>query len=345
MRATARARSSQSVLRPPRLPRRSPGRWSGTSPRSTSCSSKGFTRRARRSAAQAGGRAVSPRAARDARSSSARCPRATSSSSSRPPETACDVAFVDPDAGETDAARRPVGRQHRVARRRSARVGRPSWRRWRRSGSGLLPLVESWVAAGRPTRSTTTREPGFWERGDRAETLAFVEYVDRLEAAWRTGERLAERLGRGNGRPTADGVRLLAQRLYLLERALAGLEQRRAADAFVRVAPGRPNARRRRRERVRGRDRARCTRRWAAARGMRLRACRRCRRKPHGSRRRAGCASPSSPARRGCHVLRDARAGTVPSGRASVTGHGRSRGRSATRLRDDLTRRRRARAR
>jgi ATP-dependent Clp protease ATP-binding subunit ClpC len=51
-----------------------------------------------------------------------------------------------------------------------------------------------------------------------------------------TGERLQARLDGASGRPAPDAVRLLAQRVYLLERALDGLDAGRAADAFVQVA-------------------------------------------------------------------------------------------------------------
>jgi ATP-dependent Clp protease ATP-binding subunit ClpC len=177
------------------------------------------------------------------------------------------VSFLDPDAGETapsaGASVASIASLVVDPRGGDAELAALTAERER-----LLPQVESWVAR-KADALDATREPGFWERGDRAETLAFVEYVDRLEAAWRTGERLAERLGRGHGRPTLDGVRLLAQRLYLIERALAGMEQRRAADAFLRVAPA---------GRTRDVDAASAFaveiglmyERWASARGMRF---------------------------------------------------------------------------
>jgi ATP-dependent Clp protease ATP-binding subunit ClpC len=99
----------------------------------------------------------------------------------------------------------------------------------------LRERVEVWherKAAG----LAAMREPGFWEQDDRGAVLALIEYVERLEADWRTGERLQGRLDRGNGRPAAEGVRILAQRVYLLGRALNGLDAGQAADAFLRVS-------------------------------------------------------------------------------------------------------------
>ena len=178
------------------------------------------------------------------------------------------VEFVDPDADEPSAPP-PVESPPRIA----TLVGEP------RGGDAelgvlaqelerLRPLVEAW-GARKADALEGTREPGFWERDDRAETFAFVEYVDRLQAAWRTGERVAERLARGKGRPTADAVRLLAQRLYLIERALAGLEERRAADAFLRVAPV-AGSRDSDAARAFAAELAAMYERWAASRGMRF---------------------------------------------------------------------------
>ena len=88
--------------------------------------------------------------------------------------------------------------------------------------------------------------PGFWERQERFATLAKAEYLDRLEAALRTAERLGERLDRSaarNGDGMSDLVGLLANRLYVLDSALAGLRNNAPDQVFLRV---RPAARRRR---------------------------------------------------------------------------------------------------
>jgi ATP-dependent Clp protease ATP-binding subunit ClpC len=147
------------------------------------------------------------------------------------------VTFVDPDAdefptgpppGETELAlERLVGEPQGTP----AEVGFLTGERDR-----LGPLVESWSDRKSDALSTMA-DPEFWQRPDRAKVLGFVEYVDRLEAAYRTAERLTARLQRGNGnRPARTAVGIVAQRLYLIDRALGGLQRGQGADAFVRVA-------------------------------------------------------------------------------------------------------------
>ena len=83
-------------------------------------------------------------------------------------------------------------------------------------------------------------EPGFWEREDRFELLAEAEYLDRLQAACRTADRLGTRLRRSvrtNGRANAELVGLLAGRLYVLERALAGIVNGAPTEVFVFLRP------------------------------------------------------------------------------------------------------------
>src|SRR5207248_3279489 len=73
---------------------------------------------------------------------------------------------------------------------------------------------------------------------ERFGVLARIEYVDRVQAAFRTAEKLAARLSRlqRNGHGSArEVVALLAERLYLLDRACAGGDASRPADAFVRI--------------------------------------------------------------------------------------------------------------
>ncbi len=82
--------------------------------------------------------------------------------------------------------------------------------------------------------------PDFWERDDRFETLARAEYLDRLEAALKTAERLGERLARTggrNGEGTTDLVRLLANRLHVLDSAVAGLHADAPEQVFLRIRP------------------------------------------------------------------------------------------------------------
>jgi ATP-dependent Clp protease ATP-binding subunit ClpC len=82
--------------------------------------------------------------------------------------------------------------------------------------------------------------PGFWDDASRFVAFAEAEYLDRLDAALRTAEKLAERLRRSASRAGAASselVELLAIRLHVLDRALAGLASGAPTDVFVRVRP------------------------------------------------------------------------------------------------------------
>jgi ATP-dependent Clp protease ATP-binding subunit ClpC len=86
------------------------------------------------------------------------------------------------------------------------------------------------------------RDPSFWDSPDRHVALGRIEYLDRLEAATATAERLFSRLARrekGTGAAAADLVSMLAQRLHVLNRALEGLETGDPSDAVlaIRVPP------------------------------------------------------------------------------------------------------------
>ncbi len=87
-------------------------------------------------------------------------------------------------------------------------------------------------------------EPGFWERVDRFALLGEAEYLDRLQAATRTAERLAVRLRRSvrdDGRANPKLVGLLAGRLYVLDRALAGIAASAPTDVFVHLRASGPH--------------------------------------------------------------------------------------------------------
>ena len=82
------------------------------------------------------------------------------------------------------------------------------------------------------------RNDGFWDSPERLEVLARIEYVDRVQAAFRTAENLLRRVPRestnGKGR-ARDVVKLLAERLYLLDRACVGIDAGDPLDAFVEI--------------------------------------------------------------------------------------------------------------
>jgi ATP-dependent Clp protease ATP-binding subunit ClpC len=92
--------------------------------------------------------------------------------------------------------------------------------------------VEGRKRAGLETMS----RPDFWDDDSRFGTLAEIEYLDRLETALETAKRLCDRLGR----PARDdrGAQLhkvVARRLYVLDRALLGLAEGAPADVFLRA--------------------------------------------------------------------------------------------------------------
>ena len=82
------------------------------------------------------------------------------------------------------------------------------------------------------TMVVARRSPTFWETAGRFAVLAKAEYLDRLEAATRTAERLAARLERSadsDGRAGGELVELLSTRLYVLdESSLASTAQTHA---------------------------------------------------------------------------------------------------------------------
>jgi ATP-dependent Clp protease ATP-binding subunit ClpC len=82
--------------------------------------------------------------------------------------------------------------------------------------------------------------PGFWDDDARFEVLADVEYLDRLEAAHGTAERLGARLraqADRRGQVSAELVGLLARRLYVLDAALAGLADGAPRELYLRLRP------------------------------------------------------------------------------------------------------------
>jgi ATP-dependent Clp protease ATP-binding subunit ClpC len=92
-------------------------------------------------------------------------------------------------------------------------------------------------AARKDAALEATLEDGFWDSPARFAVLAEAEQRDRIQAALATARSLLTRLVRaraGRGRP-GRLARLLAQRLYLLDVAIAALEAGEPADAFLLV--------------------------------------------------------------------------------------------------------------
>jgi ATP-dependent Clp protease ATP-binding subunit ClpC len=154
-----------------------------------------------------------------------------------------DVAFVDPDAEpeEPDVeepADGPAIDVRDLARARSADDASVRFllAELRRVSSAVDELQ------GRKGHALSVMsEPGFWERDDRVGILAEIEYLDRLGTAARTADRLGARLERSlrpGGRANHELARLVAGRLYVLDRAVAGIESGAPTEVVVHVRPG-----------------------------------------------------------------------------------------------------------
>ena len=163
--------------------------------------------------------------------------------------------------------------------------------------AGVQAVVDGEVSPRKLGLLEEISDDGFWEREERFAVLAEAEYLDRLEAATRTAERLAERLRHADSRPARTEVAmLLANRLYVLDRALAGLRDGAPFDVALRlgVASGSetsPEAA------DFLEDVCEMYVAWAGERGMKLRAAARHRRPPPVRRRRPRCRG--DPPRRG----------------------------------------------
>src|SRR6185312_5550432 len=102
----------------------------------------------------------------------------------------------------------------------------------------ISAAIEGWLER-KEDALAATREADFWDSPDRFAIFGLVEYLDRLGAASRTADGLVRRLrGARNGKRPAQLIQLLAQRLYLLDKALEGLDARRAADAVLALRGG-----------------------------------------------------------------------------------------------------------
>jgi ATP-dependent Clp protease ATP-binding subunit ClpC len=153
-----------------------------------------------------------------------------------------EVSFVDPDAEEPEAPPTPPPAPLRLEALVGGARGREDEKAFLASETERLrgvirgrawdELVESDLAA--------TREQGFWESPERFAVLGRIEYVERVRAAFAVAEKLHARLaapGRNGRAPARRVVELLAERLYLLDRACAGVSVGDANDAFLSVWP------------------------------------------------------------------------------------------------------------
>ena len=154
-------------------------------------------------------------------------------------DDAIDVTFVDPDAEHvtTEVEEQPSLDLRSIAR--SGGGGAASVRFVLDELARIGAEVEK-LQARKGHALSVVSEPGFWEREDRFEVLAEAEYLDRLGAAAATAERLGTRLMRsvrGDGEANAELVELLANRLYVLDRAVAGLVVGAPTEVCVQLRP------------------------------------------------------------------------------------------------------------
>lgn len=111
----------------------------------------------------------------------------------------------------------------------------------------IRDLVEagSWQAAKRDLMQRMA-EPEFWQSETRFRLLGDAEYLDRIENGVRGAGSLLERLlgGRSQSREhyPRDLVGRLAERLYLLDAACAGVAAQAPRDAFLLVESGEAGA-------------------------------------------------------------------------------------------------------
>ena len=87
-----------------------------------------------------------------------------------------------------------------------------------------------------------TNDPAFWDAEERHNVLGAFEFMDRVERAMDTADSLLARLqGNANQERSSYSIPLiqrLAQRLFLLQKALESEEEGAPRDAFVLIEPG-----------------------------------------------------------------------------------------------------------
>ena len=152
-----------------------------------------------------------------------------------------EVTFVDPNATVDETAFRADEGSLRLERLVLDPHGGPEESAYLQSETERLQEVidgDAWSGA-KERDLAEMRNDSFWDSPERFDVLARIELVDRVQAAFRTAQRLSNRLTRlraDNGHASArEVVKLLAERLYLLDRACSNAGASDPADAFVEV--------------------------------------------------------------------------------------------------------------
>jgi ATP-dependent Clp protease ATP-binding subunit ClpC len=151
-----------------------------------------------------------------------------------------EVAFVDPDADDEAGEAEPAAADGTLRLERL--VLEPSGAEAERAflqeeTERLRAVIEGTDWLGRKERDLEAlQQESFWDSPDRFAVLARIEYVDRVQEAFRTAEKLLDRLlrqRRNGGGAARNVVELLAARLYLLDRACADSTAADPSDAYV----------------------------------------------------------------------------------------------------------------
>ena len=131
--------------------------------------------------------------------------------------------------------------------------------------------VEGQVAVRKQLLLAEMQDEGFWERPERQQLLAEIEYLDRLGAATESARRLGGRLSSSESpQALADVGELLSVRLHVLQAALAGVDSGAPFELFLRLHPPEDIDREPQAQAFLGQLRAMYEG-WAARRGMKLR--------------------------------------------------------------------------
>jgi ATP-dependent Clp protease ATP-binding subunit ClpC len=161
---------------------------------------------------------------------------------SAPRDEQIDVTFVDPDAPEPESVRDVDRDQAPMDVRSVARSGM--------TGGvvvGVLldelrrisAVVHGELGERKERALRAMQEPGFWDDSGRRVVLAEAEYLDRLEAACATAEKMARRLesvaSRNGGGRASELTSLLALRIHVLDAAIDEITTGEPSDVLLRL--------------------------------------------------------------------------------------------------------------
>lgn len=195
----------------------------------------------------------------------------------RPADGRLEVEFVDPDAPEAEESMVPPdgggGRDGRglqaIALDGGGSGEEVATLRAAHGELGRVLADPDW-ATRKENALAQMAEPRFWSEPGRFAVLGLAEYLDRIEAGYRTASSLLERIAPhgARGRAPAALARRLAGHLFLLREACAGVREGKPRDAYVSLRASRGDGA----DRIANNDFARrlatMYRSWAERRGM-----------------------------------------------------------------------------